>query len=67
MRIPSNLTRRDLKQCMDTSYRDRGMEPALVKSLLYQLLSGIDACHVVSTLRTSARYHLLQLSYSANW
>jgi hypothetical protein len=41
------LLDRDLKQFMDAGYRERGMDAALVKALMFQLLSGIEACHVV--------------------
>jgi len=41
------LLDRDLKQFMDAGYRERGIEASLVKALMFQLLSGIEACHVV--------------------
>lgn len=44
------LLDRDLKQCLDAGFRDVGMEPALVKALMFQLLRGTEACHVVSGL-----------------
>ena len=41
------LLDRDLKHLLDYGFRDRGMDPDLVKALMYQLLSGTESCHVV--------------------
>ena len=49
------LLDRDLKQFMDAGYRECGMDAALVRALMFQLLSGIEACHVVRARGTRGR------------